>query len=743
MITSVKSDTSIGSIWARLALLPVFLLLLSCGGGGGGSATTSTSTPTTDVVEEVFVSSGGDDAKSDAVAAPFVVQEVFVSPGGNDSNSGTMAAPFKTLEQARTAVRAQIARGIPAKGITVWLRGGLYERASTLELTELDSGTVASPVTWRSYGAEVARITGAKLLDPAWFTVVNSNSAVWSRLDVSARGNVLQVDLRAHGVTDYGLLLTRGFGSSQAAALELFINGKAQPLARWPDTDHGVVPFSHGFAPIASRTSTTSFTVSTDRLNRWSTAPDAWVHAYFGFYWADDHLAVQSIDAAQKKISLVSKPSFGITAGQPWYAYNLLEEITQPGEWYLDRSTGMLYLWPLSGLNSSEVQVSILEGPLFSLKGASNIVLQSLRLEATRASLVSITDGSNDLLQQLVLKNAGNIAVEVRGGNNHRIAQSHIVDSGDDGIVIEGGNRQTLVAGAHVVEDSELVGFGRFSNTHHPAILLSGVGHIVRHNLIRDAAYSAILFTGNEHRIEFNEIRNVLNATSDGGAIYTGFDWGARGNVIKNNFIHHINTIFAQGFGVHGIYLDDTVAGVQVEGNVIYAVSGNAIQHGGGRDNGIVNNVMARNGVAFATDTRGHDWWKSGQTDWNVLLTALKALNYQSETWASRYPLCAAIPNGWPGIIANDGDPWLYPGGTVFSRNIGYSNTTWINDLAPTRWFQEVKDNLANQDPHFVDEAGLDLTLKSSSPAFALPGFSSIPFKSIGLRSTALPPVVQ
>jgi hypothetical protein len=77
-------------------------------------------------------------------------------------------------------------------------------------------------------------------------------------------------------------------------------------------------------------------------------------------------------------------------AGQSWYAYNLLEEITQPGEWYLDRSTGLLYIWPNAGFASAEIQVSVLNGPLFSLNGASYITLQNLQLESTRAGLIAV-----------------------------------------------------------------------------------------------------------------------------------------------------------------------------------------------------------------------------------------------------------------------------------------------------------------------------------------------------------------
>ncbi len=486
--------------------------------------------------------------------------------------------------------------------------------------------------------------------------------------------------------------------------------------------------------------------MASDRLSRWATAPDAWAYGYFGNYSADDHIAIQGMNAATLQITLASNPTYPIQANQPWFAYNLLEEITQPGEWYLDRATGLLYLWPTTTFSTDEVQVSMLEGPLFNLNGATGITLQDLSLESTRASLVTITGGAGNTLQNLVLKNAGTSAVSISGGTNHRVAQCHVLDSSEDGIIVSGGDRATLAASAHIVEDNEIEGFARFARTGHPGINVSGVGQIVRHNLIHDSPGSAIIFAGNEHLIELNEIRNVLTATSDAGAIYTGRDWGARGNVIKNNFVHHISSIFVDGYGVHGIYLDDAVSGIQVEGNVIYAVDGYAIKHGGGRDDIIVNNVLVRNGGALATDTRAYDLWKAGTVGWPTtgeLLTALQALNYQSEPWASHYPACAAIPNDWNTITANHGDPWLYPQGTVFSRNIGYANKVWINTLAPTTWFQEMKDNIADQNPFFVGEP-LDLTLSDGSLTFDnIPGFQPIPFKSIGLRPEAMPPSAQ
>ena len=63
-----------------------------------------------------------------------------------------------------------------------------------------------------------------------------------------------------------------------------------------------------------------------------------------------------------------------------------------------------------------------------------------------------------------------------------------------------------------------------------PAVSLDGSGQRASHNLIYASPHSGILYGGNEHLIEKNELHHVCQQTSDAGAIYAGRDWGARGN---------------------------------------------------------------------------------------------------------------------------------------------------------------------------------------------------------------------
>src|SRR5438309_7731788 len=128
--------------------------------------------------------------------------DFYVSPRGSDAGAGTIASPFATLEKARDAVRAAKQSGAATGGtVTVWLRGGDFVRTNALLLSSVDSGSEGAPVVWRAYGNEGVRLLGGRVLNG--FQPVK-DPAVLSRLDQAARGHVLQLDLRAHGTTNFG-----------------------------------------------------------------------------------------------------------------------------------------------------------------------------------------------------------------------------------------------------------------------------------------------------------------------------------------------------------------------------------------------------------------------------------------------------------------------------------------------------------------------------------------------------------
>jgi hypothetical protein len=260
------------------------------------------------------------------------------------------------------------------------------------------------------------------------------------------------------------------------------------------------------------------------------------------------------------------------------------------------------------------------------------------------------------------------------------------------------------------------------------------VGVRVAHNSIHHAPHTGILFYGNDHLFEYNSIHHVVQWSSDAGAIYGGRDWGYRGTMIRHNFIHHLHSAFP-GSGQQGVYFDDCISGETVYGNVFYEIGCAGIQSGGGRDNIMTNNVFVKCQYALLTDNRGVEKIVNDGSDWD-LLSKIQGVNYKQAPWSKAYPALAAIPNSWTTILAEQ--HWLYPEGCVFSRNIGWQLEDWIEayneggSLGVTSMYEDISNNIENQNPLFVNEAGLDMNLQPTSPAFTIPGFQAIPFDEIG-----------
>ena len=54
---------------------------------------------------------------------------------------------------------------------------------------------------------------------------------------------------------------------------------------------------------------------------------------------------------------------YGFRKGQRFYFLNVLEELDQPGEWFLDRKAGMLYFWPPAGPSEAAATVAVAARP--------------------------------------------------------------------------------------------------------------------------------------------------------------------------------------------------------------------------------------------------------------------------------------------------------------------------------------------------------------------------------------------
>lgn len=691
--------------------------------------------------------------------------DIHVSPTGNDANPGSKAKPFATLEAARDAARRTIFQTAKRKPLTIWLHGGDYVRTNALELTAEDSGTPNAPIIWRAYKDEHVRLLGGRTL--TGFQPVN-DPAVLSRLDENARGHVVQLNLRTLGITDYGEMKSRGFGRPTAVAhCELFYVHRPMTLARWPNegefTKIAGYPAGqkdeHGgqLGPLDK-----GFFYSGDRPRRWQDTSDLWAHGYWAYDWANSYEKIASIDLDQRLV-MTRPPNghYGFRKDQRIYFLNVLEELDQPGEWFLDRKTGVLYFWPspeplyfwppkepavptvriqpiFSGQRATIL--SLLDQPLLKLTDVSNVTFRGLILEATRANAVEIRDGASNRITSCLIRNIGDSGVVINGGFGHGVESCDIFDTGDGGVDLNGGDRQTLTPAGHFVENCHFQRQGRWSKCYVAAIHMAGVGMRASHNLIHDHPHCAILYWGNDHLMEFNEIHHIALETGDVGAIYTGRDYTFRGNKIRHNFIHHTGGV---GMGSMGVYMDDCVSGTEVFGNVFYKVHW-AMFIGGGRDHRVENNLFVDCDPAVRMDGRGLD--KSPVWHGMVDDTMRKRLaDVPLELYRARYPEMKSLdahygPPGGP-AITGDAFKGVPPEGNVVARNVcvgKWLDAGWHSTAAMLKLennFTNAASSLAS--PINDHSAPKDFALKKNSSAFAL-GIQKIPVEQIGLREDSL-----
>ncbi len=668
--------------------------------------------------------------------------DLFVSPKGADGNPGTETKPFATLERARDAVR-EMKRGgaLPEGGLTVWIRGGDYLQTKTLEFTAEDSGTPGAPIVWSAWSHERARILGGRAI--AGFQPVQDES-VRARLDETARDQVRVADLRAQGIQDYGTLKSRGFARPASSAHgELFFGGRPMTLARWPNPGHWehIAGFPEeagaddGHGTVMGSLSA-GFFYESDRPSRWKDTGNIWVHGYWAYDWANSYERITELDTARRFIR-TAEPygNYGFNKKQRFYFLNILEELDEPGEWYLDSSSGRLYFWPPAPIDSGEVLFSLLEQPLVQLTGASHITLRGLVLEASRGNAIEITDGEGVRVAGCLLRNIGNGAVIIRGGSGHGVQGCDVLDTGDGGVSLSGGDRQTLAPGNHFVENSRFQRLGRWSKCYVPAILMEGVGLRASHNLINDHPHAAILFGGNDHLIEFNEIHHIALETGDVGAIYTGRDYTYRGNRIRNNYIHETGGV---GMGSMGVYMDDCVSGTEVFGNVFYKVHW-AMFIGGGRDHRVENNLFVDCDPAVRADGRGLDT----SPVWRNMVNQYMRERLQSvplDLYRGRYPELKSLDAyyGPPGGPAVTGEAFtgIPPEGNMIARNVCLGDWTEIAWRAEEKWF-DIRDNFVTNDRQQVGGPESGFRLPENSPAWEK-GFKPIPFDQIGLRDDPL-----
>lgn len=565
--------------------------------------------------------------------------EIYVSPKGNDAHAGTKVSPLKTIEAARDKIRV-LRKNYKDKPVIVWIGGGIYEVNQRIVFKEADSGTENAKVAYQAIEGEFPVFSGSKSLKK-WTLLKDKN--VLKQLDPSVHKNVYVTNLKEAGIRDFGDPTDLG------QRPELFCNKKLQTLARWPDTGFVKAAKAIGSTDLpktyisATGKKEGDFTYLEDNQDRWANEKDVRMGGYWYWDWSEEFQRVARVDPNAKVIQ-IQQPyhKYGYRDGMRYFGVNLLCEITKPGEWYLDRETGLLYWYPEAGvdLKKAEIKLSVFSEPfMVEMENTSYFTLKGLTFEEGRASAIQIKDGVQALILNCRIERFGQDGIHIVEGKQHGIVGSKLDTFGCGGIRVSGGDRKTLTPADHFIEHTSVENFSLFKRTYQPAIHISGCGINIRNNVFRYSSSSAFRLEGNDVILEYNKISHVVNESDDQGGLDVYYNPSYRGNVVRYN--HWSDISGGTRHGAAGVRLDDMISGFQIYGNIFERCGFNkfgGIQIHAGKDNVIDNNVFFKCPVAVSFTLYSAQKWENAVKSPAVLKKMFEEVDVNSAVYLAKYP---------------------------------------------------------------------------------------------------------
>lgn len=260
-------------------------------------------------------------------AAGRATHTIVVAPTGarhaDDRGPGTSDRPLATVQEAQRRARAEAAKG--ERNVTVQLLDGIYRLSSPLRFGAADSGRRGHTVTWKAARGAEPVLSGARAVT-GW-----------------------QLDSVATGI--YKANVGTGFDSRQ-----LYVDGAMAQRARL------------ALAPSDITLNPAGFTVNNPKLAYLAALPHQQRIEFQAMLTFTNRFApVQSITGSTV---VMQQPAWNNNT----YGYDTLQSpfrtpvfsllnaksfLDEPGEWYLDVSTGTLYYKPLPGQDLRRVRVEL------------------------------------------------------------------------------------------------------------------------------------------------------------------------------------------------------------------------------------------------------------------------------------------------------------------------------------------------------------------------------------------------
>lgn len=520
-------------------------------------------------------------------------QKIFVSAVGDDSGDGSEEEPLRTLEKAIDVANEM--REDSDKLIEILLREGTYSVTNTIKIINSQKDDPLLKIS--AYQDEKVTINAGVDIPLSAMSIADSDftNAI---IDKPNAGSVLQYNLKDAQIEDFGEISLRGhlISDEKEAQAELSLNGEVQKLAGWPNGEYtGLIKPTdsneYGKRTKSGIANGCSFQVNYDRPSQWSKPEQAWLSGTIGPNYEFDYYPVSRFDSEEKRVYL-SRGALEKYYTEPYYRFeNVPEELDEPGEYYIDRQSGMLYFYPPEDAPKDSVLTITMSTPtldvsekapnsMFRIENSKNIVFENLIFKGGRGSAITGKNNSNIQFINCEINSFGENGIRFDASTDIKISDCKIHDVGQDGILfVSCGNYKTLSPSNIVVSNNDIYNFARLERSYKTGIDFGYrcVGATAANNHIHNGPHAGMIFYGVNNDIYGNEFDNLVTEFSDMDALYcnnSNYPW-ERGNKIHNNYFHNIGKSSMNGrhqINVRAIRTDNRGCGLNIYENLFYNI---------------------------------------------------------------------------------------------------------------------------------------------------------------------------
>ena len=520
-------------------------------------------------------------------------QKIFGSAVGDDSGDGSEEEPLRTLEKAIDVANEM--REDSDKLIEILLREGTYSVTNTIKIINSQKDDPLLKIS--AYQDEKVTINAGVDIPLSAMSIADSDftNAI---IDKPNAGSVLQYNLKDAQIEDLGEISLRGhlISDEKEAQAELSLNGEVQKLAGWPNGEYtGLIKPTdsneYGKRTKSGIANGCSFQVNYDRPSQWSKPEQAWLSGTIGPNYEFDYYPVSRFDSEEKRVYL-SRGALEKYYTEPYYRFeNVPEELDEPGEYYIDRQSGMLYFYPPEDAPKDSVLTITMSTPtldvsgkapnsMFRIENSKNIVFENLIFKGGRGSAITGKNNSNIQFINCEINSFGENGIRFDASTDIKISDCKIHDVGQDGILfVSCGNYKTLSPSNIVVSNNDIYNFARLERSYKTGIDFGYrcVGATAANNHIHNGPHAGMIFYGVNNDIYGNEFDNLVTEFSDMDALYcnnSNYPW-ERGNKIHNNYFHDIGKSSMNGrhqINVRAIRTDNRGCGLNIYENLFYNI---------------------------------------------------------------------------------------------------------------------------------------------------------------------------